>query len=364
LPEIWFPYGQVETLLTIQAENLASVVEPAEEAATVDLERLGGDIRKATHLFVCDSKPATLQLIAQVSEAIKSNEGLAVVPADSKVEQQLQGFKEKRGQLGRPSESERDETLYDKALLATGRKVFIATAQPDPLYGIKDCCVSACLTWVGNARRISTLATEEFLPSPYERTESYRSVEEMSSRIVDPTFVDAIPRGGKIRSVMQDAPFDTLRNGFLEAGMQPARATIVGAGGAGYDATLSDAVRVVWSAVDATRSGGDVLLLAECTDGLGSKALEMLASGRIPSTGRAPAKYVEGMEEIDYLESLKSHYDVMLLSGLPELYAKSKLGFRTAKGSEEALGKMLTKLGRSAKFNVLTRAPEARVSGS
>ena len=29
MPEVWIPYGEVEALVTIQAENIGAVVEPA-----------------------------------------------------------------------------------------------------------------------------------------------------------------------------------------------------------------------------------------------------------------------------------------------------------------------------------------------
>ena len=70
---------------------------------------------------------------------------------------------------------------------------------------------------------------------------------------------------------------------------------------------------------------------------------------------------MEGMEEVYYLSKLKEEYDVLLLSGLPETYAKSKLGFTTAKGSGEAVGRLLNKVGRSGKLNVIPRATESLI---
>jgi hypothetical protein len=87
----------------------------------------------------------------------------------------------------------------------------------------------------------------------------------------------------------------------------------------------------------------------------------MLVSGRIAGEGKGrKEKYVDGLEEIYYLAKLKEEYDVLLLSGLPELFAKGKLGLTTARGSGEAVGRVLNKLGRTAKVNLVTRAPECR----
>ena len=355
----------METLLTIQAENLGAVVDPTVEAATIDIERLSTDVKRATRVFVCDSKPPTLQLLAQLAEPMASTEGLAIIVSEgAKTDAHLQKLKEKISRVGRPAESGGEETQYETSLLSPGSKMFIGTAEPDPLFGLWDSRVSACLDWIGNARRAATLAAREYEPSPFEKTESYKAVEEMAKRFPEASFVDVVPRGGKIRSVLQDAPFDAVRNGFLTASLSQARASVVGAGGAGYDDTLSGSLRSAWSSVGSAKSGGDLLIVGECADGLGSKALEMVASGRIDPARKAPTGYVEGIEEVAYLEQLKSEYEVMLLSGLPELYAKSRIGFRTARGSEEALAKLLSKLGRNAKLNVITRSSESRVSGS
>ena len=139
----------------------------------------------------------------------------------------------------------------------------------------------------------------------------------------------------------------------------------MGAGGSSYDATLSVALRCLWGVINCVRKSGEILILAECSGGLGSSALEMLVSGKIGGEGgRRREKYVAGLEEVYYLHKLKEDYDVMLLSGLPELYAKSKLGFATAKGSGEAVKHLLSRAGRTAKVNVVARAAECRMESS
>src|SRR5207244_10701818 len=98
----------------------------------------------------------------------------------------------------------------------------------------------------------------------------------------------------------------------------------------------------------------------------GSDALEMLITGRMTDQGLTKKKgvYVEGLEELHYLRKLKGSYSIILMSGLPELYARTKLGFATARGSAEAVGKLLGKLGRTAKVNVVTRACECCLSSA
>jgi len=366
LPEIWVPYGSVETLLTIQAENLGTVVEPSDDQKSYQPEKLADSVRKTGSLFVCDARPATVQLLKEVVSLLGSGESPLILSPDAKRVESL--APELRGRVvtaQRQPGGADGAASYSSEVTAAGVKIFMATAQPDPLFGIVDAKVAACLNWVGNAARIGAQKAGDLAPAPFVKTPAYESAEELAGRIPQSSFVTVVPRSGKAWSVCEDAPFDVISNGFYSAAVPPARALVVGAGGTGYDDTLSGALRLVWGSLGCVRRSGEVLILAECAGGLGSRALEMLVSGRLAGeAGRRRERYVDGLEEVEYLERLKKDYDVLLLSGLPELYAKSKIGVGSAKGSGEALGKLLNKLGRTSKVNVVTRASECRVSSA
>ncbi len=130
------------------------------------------------------------------------------------------------------------------------------------------------------------------------------------------------------------------------------------AGGRGYDDTFSQTLRLSLGALKGVRKGGDVLLVGECREGLGSEALQMRTTGRVSENALRKGFYADGMEEIAYLDSLKESYSVTLLSSLPELYASGAFRFRAAKNSVDALQKIFGSTGRGAKVHVFTRAPE------
>jgi hypothetical protein len=361
MPEIWVPYGNVETLLTIQAENLGAVVEPAEASRSYEPEKLAETIRRTGAVFVCDAKPPTVQLLKDVIALLGTGAAPKLYAADpKKVEALAPELKGKLVPLAKQAAGSDGAASYGPDLRAPGAKVFVATAQPDPLFGLVDARVAAASNWIGNSGRICAERVGEFAPSPFAKTAAYDAAEELLAPIPEASFVTVVPRLGRAWSVTEDAPFDIVVNGFFSASATPARALAVGAGGSGYDDTLSGALRLVWGALGCVRKSGEVLIIAECAGGLGSKALEMLVSGRWGEVARRREKYVEGLEEVEYLARLKREYDVMLLSGLPEIYAKSKLGLGAAKGSGEALGRLLGKLGRTSKVNVVTRASECR----
>ena len=199
-------------------------------------------------------------------------------------------------------------------------------------------------------------------PAPFQKTGAYDAIQRLADGIPESKYLTIVPSGGRPKILLEDAPFDAVKNSFVKTPMPPTRGIIVGSGGRGYDDTFSSALRGVWNVLDGVRRTGSVLLVAECSEGAGSIALEMLVTGRMAGEGeRRREKYVDGMEEVFYLNKLKEEYDILLLSGLPETYARSKLGLTTAKGSGEAVGRMLNKVGRSGKLNVVPRASECFV---
>ncbi len=359
MPEVWIPYGEVETLVSVEAENIGSVINPDPEKSAGETERLSEKIKRAGRLFVCDSTPTTVELLRDLAPAIASAESLKVVASDpKKMELAVPDLKPKMSEALQPV----TDVAASEHLGAQCEKVFLGTAMPDPLFGITDPKVAACRNWVAGSVEGAAQRRKDMEPTPFERTDAYAAMEEIASRITGASYVTIVPRSGRVRSAMEDAPFEAIRNGFYSETVPQAKALIVGAGGSGYDQTLSGALRTIWGVLGCVRKSGEILVMAECSGGLGSQALEMLVTGRIAGEGgRRREKYVPGLEEVYYLHRLKEDYDVMLLSGLPELYAKSKLGFATAKGSGEAVGRLISKAGRTAKVNVVARASECRI---
>lgn len=360
MPEIWVPYGDVETLLTIQAENLGEVVEPQPDAESAEDERLVEAVRSSKSLFVCDAKPATVEFLRKLLPFVVNKELAVSGPSSKRLESALPELK---GLVSQTSAPEGGGVV--KELAADGRKTILACAQPDPLFGVIDAKVAGCLCWLPGSKAAAAKSKKDFEPAPFQKTRAYDSMERASAKLPGASFATVIPRAGRLRSVLLDPPFDAVANGFYESKAPQAKGMIVGVGGKGYDDTLSGALRLVWSAVPGVKASGEMLLIAECSEGLGSRALEMLVTGRLtPDSGQRREEYVDGLEEAYYLEKLKEEHDVVLLSGLPVLYAKSKLGLPVARGSSEALGRLLTKLGRTGKVNLVTRAAESRLQPS
>ena len=363
MPELWIPYGGVETLVTLQAENLGVVAEPPQDQGSVEMERMSELARGAAQILACDAAPATFEFLKGLLPVLSESQAVSLgAPAPRRIEAGVPELKGRVSTLPPPvPPAEGTEAVYAPQLMDRGVKIFVGTAKPDPLFGVSEARVQACLNWVAHSNAIAARARVGMEPQPFQKTEAFDAMEGMAGRIPESKFLTLIPRGGKLWTVMEDAPFDAIKNAFPKVAMTQTRGLIVGGGGRGYDDTFSAALRGIWSAMEGVRRTGTILLMAECSEGMGSTALEMLVTGQMPGVERRKERYVDGLEEIFYLNKLKQEYDVLLLSGLPETYARSKLGLTTAKGSAEAVGRMLNKVGRTGKMNVVPRAPEFAV---
>ena len=362
MPEIWIPYGGVETLVTLQAENLGTVAEAAPEPPNLEGERTAEILRGTSRLFICDGSPITLEFLRSLVTSIGENQTMKIFsPAPKRIESAVAELKGRVSTLAPPLSGEEEEVTYAPELMDSGTKLFVGSARPDPMFGILDAKTSACLNWVSRSRSVAAGKQSGMEPEPLTKTAAYEAIENLSEKIPGAKYLTMVPRGGKLRTAMEDAPFDAIKNAFPRIPVAPTKGLVLGAGGRGYDDTFSSALRGIWSALDGVRRTGTVLIVAECSEGMGSTALEMLVTGRIDEGDRRKGKYIDGMEEVFYLNKLRAEYDVLLLSGLPETYARTKLGLTTAKGSGEAVGRVLNKVGRSGKINVVPRAPECLV---
>lgn len=357
--EIWVPYGEVESLVTLMQENLGETIDPKPESHLDEIVAPFSESLKASEkVIVCDQKPATLKVL-KAALAKVPREGKKFVSSNPrKVEVAVPELKGAVERL-RPASADGGEGKLSEDLSSQERKLVISTGEPDPLLGFIDAPVSLSLACVSGARRLACSRRDGDAPQPLrEDSPSYAAAREGVEGLQGVEYATIVTRGGEPYSVVAGDSTKQAWPHYLTSQVQQAKGLVVGAGGRGYDDTLSHAIRLSLGALNGVKKGGEVVLVAECREGVGSEALQMYLSGRMTESFLKKGTYVEGIEEISYVLQLNEKYSVTLLSSLPELYAGGKLRFGTARGSGEALQKVFSSAGRAAKLNVVTRACE------
>ena len=77
--EIWLPYGDVESLLTLQAENLGELSDPVPESHAEELtQSLAERIKGRDKLVVCDNKRGTVKLLKTLAPLLPQDGTLKI----------------------------------------------------------------------------------------------------------------------------------------------------------------------------------------------------------------------------------------------------------------------------------------------
>jgi hypothetical protein len=361
--EIWIPYGEVETLLTMQAENLAELIDPKPEDRMEQLvSQVLDKFKSSEKVIVCDYKPATVKLLKGVASQISLKDELRVIsPFAKKIETSIPEMKGKVAEMphgdARLAEEDGTALIVSNEFLDQSNKLVIASGEPDPLIGLIDARTSFCFSAINNSRRLAYLKRDSDLPHPLDENRSYEFLFQLSGKMPNTSYLTIVPRGSTPFSLVEGGIKDAREN-FLSIGVTQAKAIIAAAGGYWYDDTFSQTLRTVWGSIASVRKNGEIILVSECREGIGSEMLQMFVTGRITEDSLKRQVYADGIEEIAYLKRLREEYSVTLLSSLPDLYVKGRLGFKNARSMSEALVKLFDKIGRGAKTHVITRMCE------
>ncbi len=315
-------------------------------------------------MIVCDNKPATAKLLKALAPKVPKDGAIKIYSlAPNKLEEVVPDLK---GRVLKTSpatvavateDPERALTAPPELADAGHSRFVLSTGEPDPLFGYIDARAALSLGFMNGARRRAYAGRDGDEPNFFGETRAHELAAQMAERVKDASYGTIVTRGGEPYSLI-DGGAKEARGAYPELQPSPAKGIVVGAGGRGYDETFSHTLRLAVGVLRAVRKGGEVVIVGECRDGIGSKALQMQSMGRITESMLRKGFYEDGMEEIAYLTKLRENYSVTLLSSLPDLYAAGRFRFRTARNSAQAFERVFASTGRGAKLHVFTRAPE------
>lgn len=355
MPEIWLKYGSTEVVLDIKAENLLDYVVEAEQRLSEEEINAKLDsipINGAAHIAVLENSLHTAKLSMLLVDSIRRR-GTEIVSLDvstNVLNMYRSIFQDKNVEVGK----------LPNDLSSLNNAILLSKTAFDPLFGYSG-APTHLLRYFGNGEMLGAYKSRDGdMPKPGAANNAlsmaYKFAENMDAVLVESVlgshgFADIII--GKPVDAHKGAIAKLESHGKLE--VEKSKASIVSAGD-GYS-VLSYALNTIWNCLDVIRENGNITLLAECRDGFGSEALQMLVDGKLKmDDAYDPAEYVDGIENLLYLNEVSKKYNLSLVSGLPDYYTKTMLGFKTFRRTKDVMHNILNVHGPKQKVLVVSDA--------
>ena len=351
MPEIWLNYGRTDIVLDIRAENLDEQLET--KGDTLSDSEIGTrldtlDITKPLELVVLNNSTSVKKILSAIFEK-----------CEQKSVQKPRIFADKKiinfVKAGLPEDSSVSEFDAD---LSNSSLVFVGEMEFDGLFGFET-IATRLLKRFGDEQMLSAYEKRNGnLPVPGQDIENIQTAKKFSDEFEISAIEIAANSNGIIdMSMGHPASTMSISKSFISSAtkeVEKHRTMMISTGKNASNDTLGKSLASLWNCSAAIKDNGLAVLLAECTHGIGSEAIQQYIEGRMSLDRlKKPAKYVNGMENLLFLTEIQKRFQVGLVSVLPEFYAK-KLNIASFSGIKLAMDHILKVQGIKQKVAVVS----------
>ena len=321
MPEIWLNYGNNDVVLDILAENLEAkpVFDNKPMTESLISEKLESiDLSKPIEIALLNYTDSVQTILTKIFEKCESK---SISKPKLLVDKRILPFvKSKNPENTSIIEFEQDE-------ITNSNLIFISEMEFDGLFGFE----------TNSTRLTKRFGKSEMLDAFKKRDgDNPKPGQNLPSIQVANNFVDSFDilsieiisnSNGMIDfSVGHPKSTMSLSNPFAKSCSQTLDAHktfILSTGKDASNQTLSKSLSSLWNCHSAVKNQGLVILLAECLNGLGSESLQQFIDGRLSIEKiKNASQYIDGMENLLYLNELQKKFQIGLVSILPEAYIK------------------------------------------
>ena len=351
MPEIWLNYGPTDVVLDIQAENLGQqlaaegkILEDAEINSRLD----SLDLTKPLEIVVLNnSKEVQKTLLALFAKCEQKSLRIPRIFAEKKI---MDALKNSLPEGSSISEFEKPE--LSNAL------VFIGEMEFDGLFGFESIATRLLRKFGTEEMLLAYEKRKGELPAPGQDVENVS----VAKQFVDKFEIFAIEIASNSSGIVDMAighPSSTMSvsKPFVESATKEIgkhRTLFISTGKESSNDSLGKSLSALWNCSEAVRNEGLAVLLAECTHGIGSSAIQYYIEGQMSLDRlKKPAKYINGMETLLFLTELQKKFQVGIVSILPEFYLK-KLNILSFSGVAQAMNHILKVQGARQKVVVVS----------
>ena len=118
--------------------------------------------------------------------------------------------------------------------------------------------------------------------------------------------------------------------------------------------TLNESLNGIWNTYKSIEKRGNITLIAESRDGFGSNALNKFSMNQINVKDLIKNnEYVEGLENLIFLEKIQEDYSIDIISTIPHHYIEKRLKFRPHNTVNSALNSAIRRKGKMVKIAIV-----------
>lgn len=351
MPEIWLNYGATNVVLDIRAENLDQQLESKGNFLN-DLEigeKLDGlDISKPIELVVLNNSNSVKRTIKAIFEKFeqKSVQKPRIL-TDKKMVNLIKEYLPEGSSVAEFSDEISNSSL-----------VFVGEMEFDGLFGFETIATRLIKKFGKESMLSAYEKRKENLPVPGQETENIKIAQNFADGFeITAVEIAANSKGIVDLSVGHPTSTMSISKSLLasaENTVEKHRTLMISTGKDTSNDTLGRSLTTLWNCNKAIKDNGLGILLAECTNGIGSEAIQQYLEGRMSLERlKKPAKYVNGMEDLLFLTEIQKRFQVGMVSILPEFYLK-KLNIISFAGIKRAMDHILKIQGINQKVAVVS----------
>jgi nickel-dependent lactate racemase len=386
LVECWLPYGKTEVHVSVALRNLLATVEPAKSEARSDprsvllealqspigSQRIDEVVKPGTRCALAVDGTLNPRLVAPiVSTLVEALGGAGARPEDISIlvgngsrdrsDPDLleslrgvdslkgigvEGFTSHSGGLRPVGETSAGTSILVSGALADADfKLVVGEILTDNFCGFSGAHttilpqLSGLETVVGNR---SLSFSEGSAPGVVDGNPLLDDVMEAAEMVGPDLALNLVTdqwgsltgaRAGCARESLTQAIGDLGESYRLKA-ERDADVIIVSAGGRKFDYDLYNSVWALGGVAGVAKKGATIILLAECSEGLGAPGLDKLS--RVDNLGELRRRYMLGAKAVYLIKSTLRSNEVVLVSALPN-YLAEPLGFSVERTANDAL---------------------------
>ena len=321
MPEIWLNYGNNDVVLDILAENLEEKPvfdnKPMDESLISEkLESV--DLSKPIEIALLNYTDSVQTILGKIFEKCENK---SILKPKLLVDKRILSFVKSRN----PENTQIIEFEQDE--ITNSNLIFLSEMEFDGLFGFE----------TNSTRLTRRFGKSEMLdafkkrngdnPNPGKALDSIQ----VANNFVDSfeiSSIEIVSNSNGIIDFSVGHPKTTMALSDIFAkscsqNLEPHKTFILSTGKYASNQTLSKSLSSLWNCYSVVKNQGLVILLAECLNGLGSESLQQFIDGRLSIEKiKNSSQYIDGMENLLYLNELQKKFQVGLVSILPEAYIK------------------------------------------